>query len=205
MVRRLIGSGITNAQGIAVMSKDANGNPITGYTGTGAGKLQILAVSNGVESEIKTIYDVLFKDIGTSEDYTNWRPSTTVDISRGTHVIITPKDSTVFGSIAVNLPNGANCIEFDVNINVNTAFISLRQNTTAVTSLSNEYIGITNRLGEWIHIQIEWDENNQYRAIVDGVKKEYRTFSAVPNRFQFSINENTGLEINYKNFIMYPR
>jgi hypothetical protein len=80
--------------------------------------------------------------------------------------------------------------------------MSLRKGTTTVASLSNEYLGIYNSLNEWHHIRIEWNET-QYRAIVDDNIKEYRTFSNTPNRFQFSINANTGLEIKYKNFVIY--
>ena len=76
-------------------------------------------------------------------------------------------------------------------------------NSTSVTNLSNEYLGIDSSLNEWHHIKIEWNET-QYRAIVDGNVKDYRTFSNTPNRWQFSINANTGLNIKYKNFIMYP-
>ena len=89
-----------------------------------------------------------------------------------------------------------------MNINVHTAFLSLRQNNTSVTNLSNEYLGIDSSLNQWHHIRLEWNET-QYRAIVDDNVKDYRTFSNTPNRFQFSINANTGLDIKYKNFVMY--
>ena len=203
MARRLIGTGVTNSQGVAIMNKDPSGNTITGYTGEGRGKLQIIAVSGNIQSEIYELYDVLFKDIGTSTDYTDWRTSSTVDIARNTeYTTVSPKDSTVFSNRAVDLVSGANCIEFDVNINVSTIFLSLRRDSTTVTNLSNEYLGIATELDQWHHIRIEWNET-QYRAIVDGNIKEYRTLSNTPNRFQFSINANTGLEIKYKNFIIY--
>jgi len=203
MARRLIGTGVTNSQGVAIMNKDPSGNTITGYTGEGRGKLQIIAVSGNIQSEIYELYDVLFKDIGTSTDYTDWRTSSTVDIARNTeYTTVSPKDSTVFSNRAVDLVSGANCIEFDVNINVSTTFLSLRRDSTTVTNLSNEYLGIATELDQWHHIRIEWNET-QYRAIVDGNIKEYRTLSNTPNRFQFSINANTGLEIKYKNFVIY--
>lgn len=145
----------------------------------------------------------MFKDIGTSSDYTDWRNSTTVTKSRNNeYTTITPVDSTAFGSVAVDLVTNTNVIEFDTNFNVNTAFMSLRKGTTSVTSLSNEYLGISTSLNEWHHIRIEWNET-QYRAIVDGNIKNYRNLSDTPNRWQFSINTNIGLNIKYKNFIMY--
>ena len=211
-IYKYLGYGVTNSKGKAKLDHDKNGDPIThSYTGAGAGELDIIASldnpstisDSSIQSEIYSLYDVLFKDIGTSSDYTDWRTSSTVDIARNTeYTTVSPKDSTVFSSRAVDLVSGANCIEFDVNINVSTVFLSLRMNITAVTTLSNEYLGIATELDQWHHIRIEWNET-QYRAIVDGNIKEYRTLSNTPNRFQFSINANTGLEIKYKNFIMY--
>ena len=203
MTLRYIGKGITDENGIAKLTEDSEGNPCEGYTGTGAGIVNIFAECRSIQSEIYSLYDVLFKDIGTSSDYTDWRTSSTVDIARNTeYTTVSSKDSTVFSSRAVNLPNGANCIEFDANINVPTTFVSLRRDTTSVTNLSNEYLGITTKLGQWHHIRIEWNET-QYRAIVDDDIKDYRNLSDTPNRFQFSINANTGLEIKYKNFMIY--
>lgn len=44
MALRFIGSGSTNSNGLAIMDKDANGNTIEhSYTGTGAGKLDLVA------------------------------------------------------------------------------------------------------------------------------------------------------------------
>ena len=60
MARRLIGTGITNAQGIAIMDKDAQGETITGYTGVGAGKLQIVAESGSLQSQTGTTHQVMF-------------------------------------------------------------------------------------------------------------------------------------------------
>lgn len=193
MVRKVIGSNTTNASGISTIT----------YKPTELGELKIYAQSGDLISEAYPIYSVIFKDMGTSTDYTDWKTSSTVDIARNTeYTTVSSKDSTVFSNRAVNLPNGANCIEFDVNTNVNTAFVSLRMDTTSVTNLSNEYLGITTELDQWHHIRIEWNET-QYRAIVDDDIKDYRNLSDTPNRFQFSINANTGLEIKYKNFIMY--
>ena len=66
MARRLIGTGITNSQGVAIMNKDAQGNPITGYTGVGAGRLQIVAESGTLQSETYELYDCMFYDDGVS-------------------------------------------------------------------------------------------------------------------------------------------
>lgn len=193
MARKLIGTAVT----------DENGRATITYTGTGAGQLNIVAENGTFQSETYKLIDGLWVDMGTSNNYSDWRTSPTIDIAKNTeYTTISPKDSTIFSSRAVDLATGTNCIEFDVNINVHTAFLSLRQNNTSVTNLSNEYLGIDSSLNQWHHIRLEWNET-QYRAIVDDNVKDYRTFSNTPNRFQFSINANTGLDIKYKNFVMY--
>ena len=73
MARRLIGTGVTNSQGIATMNKDPNGNTITGYTGTGAGKLQIIAVSGDVQSSEYELIDAKILQTGKT---TGWYTST---------------------------------------------------------------------------------------------------------------------------------
>ena len=59
MAKRLIGTGITNSQGVAIMNKDPEGNPITGYTGVGAGQLQIIAETGTLQSETENLLDAI--------------------------------------------------------------------------------------------------------------------------------------------------
>ena len=72
MARRLIGTGITNNQGIAIMNKDPQGNTITGYTGVGAGKLDIIAVSGDLQSETYELIDATVNQTGKT---TGWYQS----------------------------------------------------------------------------------------------------------------------------------
>ena len=201
---RYIGKGITDENGIAKLTEDAEGNPCEGYTGTGAGIVNIFAECRSIQSEIYSLYDVLFKDIGTDVDYAKWNSSSQIDstIVRDSNcTTLTPLDPTVFGARTVNT-NGATVVEFDINVNVSTPFMSLRQGTSSVTNLSTQYLDLS--VDEWHHIKIEVDGVN-YRAIVDGVAKEWKEMTGVQtyDRFQFSFAQNTGLVIKYKNFIMY--
>lgn len=194
MARKYLGSGVTNSDGVASFN----------YTGKGLGKIQVVAESGELVSTSYDLYDVLFKDMGTSTDYSNWNPSFQIDgatTRTSTETTLQQIDPSVFGARTVNT-NGATVIEFDINVNVSITFPSLRQGTSSVTNLSTQYLGIS--LDEWHHIKIEVDGVN-YRAIVDGVAREWREMVGVQtyDRFQFSFNQDTGLVLKYKNFIMY--
>jgi len=71
MARRLIGTGVTNSQGIATMNKDPSGTTITGYTGTGAGKLQIIAVSGNIQSTEYELIDAKLLQTGKTTGWYN--------------------------------------------------------------------------------------------------------------------------------------
>jgi hypothetical protein len=194
MARKYLGSGVTNSNGVASFN----------YTGKGLGKIQVVAESGELVSTSYDLYDVLFKDMGTSTDYSNWNPSSQIDstIVRDSNcTTLTPLDPTVFGARTVNT-NGATVVEFDAKVNVLGNWISLRQGTQTSTSITWQYLGYT--VDEWTHYKIEADGIN-YRATVNDSVKEWRQMvnSQTYNRFQFSFNENTGLIIKYKNFIMY--
>ena len=68
MARILIGKGTTNAQGIATMTEDATGEPITGYTGTGAGLINVEAEvtidGSSFVSETYPVIDAISYDTG---------------------------------------------------------------------------------------------------------------------------------------------
>lgn len=72
MAKRYLGYGYTNAQGVAKLEYDAEGNELThSYTGIGAGKIDIVAESGGLQSETYEIMDAIVLDRATSSDYTN--------------------------------------------------------------------------------------------------------------------------------------
>ena len=65
MARILIGRGTTNAQGIATMTEDAEGNPVDGYTGVGAGLVDLAAectIDGTLLQETYEVLDCLFMD-----------------------------------------------------------------------------------------------------------------------------------------------
>lgn len=62
MTKTLIGTGVTDSNGVATLSKDPNNQDIGGYTGTGAGEVELSASATidgtTIDSQPYTIYDV---------------------------------------------------------------------------------------------------------------------------------------------------
>ena len=133
---RLIGTGTTNAQGIATLSKDPNDTTITGYTGAGAGKLQIIATNTNtpftddtIYSEVKEILDCWKYDEAKSgegkHDDSVWVSTTGFTRDTDETYIAPTSDSARYINIQDNI-----CIELDLKIdpqNVDTT--SSRTNT----------------------------------------------------------------------------
>lgn len=124
MPRRLIGTGITNSQGIAIMNKDSQGQTITGYTGTGAGKIQIIAESGELTSTTHTLTDCYFYDTCTTNhdqwltatpdrlEVTNTNTGMTITgTSTSAYTLFANKKGTSTGLYDYD---GEFCIEFDV-------------------------------------------------------------------------------------------
>lgn len=79
---RYIGYGTTNSNGVAHLDHDPQGNPINGYTGTGAGKIDVLASTDNpitegsIVSETYSVIDCLFYDKaldGTGQHNDDWQ------------------------------------------------------------------------------------------------------------------------------------
>ena len=194
MAKRLIGQDITDENGVASIT----------YTPTGKGKLKIVAVSGDIESNVYELYDVKFKDIGTSTDYSNWNNSTSVSISRSdTETTLQPVDPTAFASRTVNTGT-ATTFEFDYFMNIDAVAFSLRQGTVSSTALTTQYLETVGQTNMWHHLVIETN-GTKYRAIIDGNVKDWKDMTGEQtfNRFYVGINANTGLVFKYKNFLMW--
>ena len=163
---------------------------------------KVYDMEHGLISQEYKVYDCKWLDKGDGTGNSNWNSSSAITpVSNGEYTTIASNNPSVFSARTFN----TNCtvFEFDISVNVLVGLISLRQDTTSVTSLSKEYLGMT-QTDTWYHIRIEVD-GVQYRAIVDGNAKEWKTMtgSQTYNRFQFSIGQGTGVEIKYKNFMAW--
>lgn len=75
MAKRLIGYGNTNSSGVATITNAPDGSSISGYTGVGAGKIDIVAElhdDSSVQSEPYQVLDCIYIDNCKSDDHANW-------------------------------------------------------------------------------------------------------------------------------------
>ena len=196
MAKRLIGTATTNSQGIATIT----------YTGTGAGKLQFVAESGGLQSEIYELYDCLKVDDGSST-YANTFGNETGNFTR----------SSTGATVYYDNSEGENAVQFsfasavstgsEVAVDMDLVSCNYAQIQTAryLTGSSGQYesVGIQNQTGKF-HIEILEDRtvfylnNQKLRETTEG-----ETNLESLNIF-FRVPAGSTLNFKYKNLIVYP-
>ena len=194
MARRLIGTGTT----------DSNGRITVSYAGTGAGKLQLVAVNGNLVSETYELYDTLFYDIGTSAPAENtwvmngFTPTYSTD---GTTIT----SSTYATCFANKKGTGLNvydwdspvCIEFDINgVDSTDAGVQIYDETNNC-SRTLAQLGVTGNN----HVKIIV-ESNKIRYVIDDVEKTSQQFDISIGTFRVGFR-GTGT-LTFKNFMIYP-
>lgn len=191
-MRILLGTGTT----------DANGNVTVTYTGSGAGKVQLMAECGNIQSEPYTLYDVLFKDIGTEDDYTAWSYAGNTTISRESETTITQTSTDAIASMYQTLPITDNfCVEFDVKAVFTETFtlVSFRQGSSSKLTLGAN--GLLGGSGDWHHIKITVN-GLDVSVNRDGTDLTPQTLSDTINRVYLQVGNSA--TVQYKNFIIYP-
>ena len=104
MARKLIGTGVT----------DENGEATITYTGTGAGKLNIVAESGTFVSETLSVMDTLLYDTGTDPNHNIWTGSTS-NLTRGSEYSRL-EESTIGTPVQINtvMPVGPWVLTMDI-------------------------------------------------------------------------------------------
>ena len=218
MARVLIGKGTTNAQGIATMTEDAEGNTITGYTGTGAGLIDVQAeVTIDGSTVVSTPYEVIDATIidkgldGEGNHNDNlWYSTSQSRISRGAEYS-TVKEDTVGTNktiYSVNTFTAPFYVEFDIYFvdgdNTGFFFVSLND-LTELKSFKLGDLGYSqSKVGEWLSFKVELNETSITMTDKnDSTKTATKTYSTAPNRFYLSTNGNNS-EFRFKNVVVYP-
>ena len=209
MARRLLGSATTNSSGVAVLSN--------AYTGSGAGKIDVVATTtiddSTVVSQPYTVIDALFKDIGTSTDYGNWSNWTSYEpkLTRDTYckIEVDTENSKTNARMykQFDASNNDIAIEFDVkqvtssNTNV---WATLRNNATNVLGNldMNRFSSYGGVINEWVHFKLIISPTNCL-VYINNNSSPYTYISGGITRFYFQIDTNT-TELDYKNFVIYP-
>ena len=197
-MRILLGTGTT----------DANGNVTVTYTGSGAGKVQLMAECGTIQSETYSLYDVLFKDIGTEDDYTAWTSLINMDIERTTESLLTPTDPTVSSATYLTISDYTVpftieldfCMNFTSNAGSNV--LSIRQGTSSKAGVSPNALGLVS--GKYSHVILTITDE-ELKINVDGTDKTPISHDGEFNRFYIWQTGNLAWQsIKYRNFIIYP-
>ena len=202
MARRLIGTGTTNSNGIATCN--------TTYTGVGAGKLQIIAVSGDLESETYELIDAILRDGGITGDKNdnafgyNTTYITLTTNTTGTTVENIDTAAEGFRAFTSKNPtdntyawDGALCIECDIISTGNNNRIQLYVDNNNLITRTTEELELT----QGGHLKLEYDGNTAV-YYVDGVEKFRRTFELSNYNIRFFLPSQSTFA--YKNFIVYP-
>lgn len=203
MARRLIGTAVT----------DSNGEATITYTGTGAGKLNVVAESGTFVSEPYPVTDAFIMDTGLTGTLNEYNIDTNVtvdsDHSTGTLLSNTMESSNarrIFNNNSIgsdgNDITSAFCLEFEiVSCTGRTDFNFYQTTGTNITDVFNTknpaiYNGCKVKI---IHT------GTKYTCYVDDVALTGLTnVSHTWNTGRFAFMIKTSANIKYKNFVVYP-
>lgn len=199
---RLIGTGTTNGQGIATLNKKPDGTTITGYTGTGAGKLNLIASTHpdptdpdALTSSI-ILYDCLKYDSGKDPGYTDSIWYSTSNLTRGAdYTTIAADGSTLTAWVAINQLDDFR-IEIDINVQANnsSSLVSIRTGTGVVRAeVRKDTFNTLLSNNNWYHINFTV-RNNTCTVTCDEV--EGSVVSDVSNTARFYIRAGSAQGVN---------
>ena len=139
MSKVLIGYGYTNENGVATMDYDANGNSVNGYTGSGAGLVDLVAeveVDDGtVESNTYEVMDYIAFDNGIDGDCSDIWTGDTSDLSR-------TSEGSLFSSTSARLIKNSVLIsgDFEATFEAKTSTSSMWGVTDANNNRTRYYL-----------------------------------------------------------------
>ena len=203
MSRTLIGYGYTNSQGIAVLDHNTSDESISGYTGTGAGKLKIIAVNGDVESTVYEFLDAKHYDKGLSGEgnYTNLFSNMDwfTRGSDGTTVTYTNSGSAV-GRLLSNRVSLDS--EFAVELNLVECTKAMFRIDRYGTGTSTDYHANTYTGTGKVYIEVQSDKTIFY---LDNVEV-YRADANSSEEFNFEIRcpANDSISFKYTDLVIYP-
>ena len=208
---RYLGKGVTDSNGIAHMTEDAEGQTVTGYTGTGRGLTDIIASTDdstaisdsSIQSEIYAITDGTFKDIATTgKKNSNWT-NLNNNIQETVGDDYTVLKSTVASSYnrysvpTSVIPSAPFVVEFKkYNVAEDNIYIIIG---SKAIQLSTFFGG---KLKNATHIKFTIDDGN-ISVEHDGVSETTTYTYTSLNQILFQFN-GSDLELWYKDFLIYP-
>ena len=206
MAKRYLGYGYTNAQGVAKLEYDSEGNALThSYTGVGAGKIDIVAESGTLQSETYEVLDCAFLDIATTGNTnSNWSnaygsPSVSTD-STGTTITAS---STIRRQTTVSFVGD---FEILVNLKANGTFYFGVRDTNSNNMVrypvtdTEDYLYKIRRVNGVFNGYISTDNGSSWSSISPSVSQ----MTTEQCTFVFYTNQTTEVSVTYRDLRIYP-
>lgn len=217
MARRLLGTGITNSNGVATLDTAPDGTTALthSYTGVGAGKIDVVAESGSLQSEPYVLTDCLIFDDCTSEvsgRWYNYNNVLTVSYASGGVTVTKPSDDGTSArylyyndpTISTTKIGGYNtlttpmCIEFDCSSITGSVQLVFVDNATPTAN--QRFIDMT-ATG---HYKIILD-GSTVKVYLDGTEITTTSLALTGSNTQFRLGFNAPDEsITFNNLAIYP-
>jgi len=218
---RYLGYGTTNSNGVAHLDHDPQGNPINGYTGTGAGEIDVLAstdnpiTSSSIVSEPYPVFDCPVYDGDNTPTSISW--------SKTNNAVVTDEVVSLIASV-LNTNNNP-CINIPVvftqgNTVLGTAYTDCNGDATMTyTWADSDIFNVTAQVGQSLSEDITMfvkDKNNllthnQWTGTdVTHDTTGFTPFnSTIESSISYSSNGNRSLKVTventgYKDVRLYP-
>ena len=198
MANRLLGTGVTDANGVASMT----------YTGVGAGKLQIIAETENISSDEYELIDAIWYDRATINNHNTWNTQNLGDNLQYTDDYTTycwDGENSTFGSLIIrNAISDVSLVTFEMDMQCST---SLNYNIFTLRALGGGiklYYTLNDfqlNDGEWHHIKISI-QGLQSTLEVDGTV--IRNKNITDNTwYAFQLQSSDTVITCFKNFMVY--
>lgn len=196
---RYLGYGTTNSNGVAHLDHDPQGNPINGYTGTGAGEVDVVAsldnpiIDGSIVSEPYPVFDCPVYDGDNTPTSISW--------SKTNNAVVTDEVVSLIASVS-NM-NGNPCIHIPVvfkqgNTVLGTAYTDCTGDATityswADSDIFNVSANIDSSLSEDITMFVKDKNNLVSHNVWSGTDYKKNTEDLSPSNVQISSTTEWGI------------
>lgn len=216
---RYLGYGVTDSNGVAHLDHDSSGNPINGYTGTGAGEVDVIAstdnpiTSGSIVSETYSVLDALFYDDGISDSISNYYINSPTNLTRtvaqggtGTELENIHQSNTYYDrAIKVDTPTPSSLSDSKVFTgDLYIEFEKVSQTGTGTGSPSFQVGGFSRFLSNYSEgiIKFTVEDGKIYRYGTDDTKVD--TGITITGAYEVGFIVPASAKIKYKNWKIYP-
>jgi len=212
---RYLGYGVTNDNGVAQLTHDANGDLISnggGYVGTGAGELDVIAsldnpiTSGSVVSDTYQVIDALLRDGGTDSDKNNSMWNNTTYFTRNTNDTTVQYTNSGSGAVEVCRFNNKEDIPMIVELTITeNSYFQIRLATYDSNNVARLYGYLALENGETGRLQIIIEPDLvTYKLNGETIGSEPTQATSVNYYFVFRCNGGKTMNFKFKDLCAYP-